>query len=583
MSCKSTVLMMLMLSPSSVMATSRRCVSARRTFMTNRLRRSRKSPPPPLWRVGPRPSKNVLSCRVAAGLIIGALIGAGSAWLVYSQLGNGSNEQQHITALSSRVDALDRRPNPQRMWPSLQSGLAEVQGKVASLEKQVTGSSKMTAAATPTAQSAGPSRLGSIAGRRQSETAGRLVRCCRRQAGGCPGLDGKISALEAALGELKTRTAALQAQDTKEAGAADKIKTLQGNLSDAQKQVVDAQKQAAGAQKQAESAQSALASVKSDQKQIDDKLAGLTIAVAGALKKATVRKSRRRARKRAWIPFKLVRRRSRVSSAARPGGRGRQLGPAGRRGAALHPPGRRARRSQCRSGENLGVARERCPWRAFSPGAAHPVEAALRSCNRHGQQGSGERPTSDSGSSMGCSVLVSVRRADTTAGNDLVSRVNLIESDLAHDDVPGAYAIWQALPADAKGQIRQLGEPRPRPASRLWPQPATFSVRRSTRSVRRSRDVAFAPRRLQGFSMIRLLLFFVSARADRVGRRLSCRAPRPHRAELVRLPDRNLGGAPGDRHRRRRHHRLDHLPVLSSALPNFVAYSARRRRRGKGL
>ena len=53
--------------------------------------------------------------------------------------------------------------------------------------------------------------------------------------------------------------------------------------------------------------------------------------------------------------------------------------------------------------------------------------------------------------------LVSVRRADGTTGTDLTSRVNLIAADLAHDDVPGAYATWQALPADAKAKSDSWG------------------------------------------------------------------------------------------------------------------------------
>ena len=46
--------------------------------------------------------------------------------------------------------------------------------------------------------------------------------------------------------------------------------------------------------------------------------------------------------------------------------------------------------------------------------------------------------------------LVSVRRTDETTGSDLSSRVALVQSDLAHNDIVGAYAVWSALPADSK-------------------------------------------------------------------------------------------------------------------------------------
>ena len=46
--------------------------------------------------------------------------------------------------------------------------------------------------------------------------------------------------------------------------------------------------------------------------------------------------------------------------------------------------------------------------------------------------------------------LVSVRRTDGGTGNDLSSKVALIEADLGSDDIVAAFRVWDALPADAK-------------------------------------------------------------------------------------------------------------------------------------
>ena len=57
----------------------------------------------------PGPKRSLVP--VAAGLVIGALIGAGSAWLVYSQAGSGGDSQ--VAPLASRIDVLEKRPAPQ--------------------------------------------------------------------------------------------------------------------------------------------------------------------------------------------------------------------------------------------------------------------------------------------------------------------------------------------------------------------------------------------------------------------------------------------------------------------------------------
>ena len=137
--------------------------------------------------------------------------------------------------------------------------------------------------------------------------------------------------------------------------------------------------------------------------------------------------------------------------------------------------------------------------------------------------------------------LVSVRRADGTTGNDLTSRVNLITADLVHDDVAGAYAVWQALPANAKTQSESwgcAGQDQRRGGQRCSRSPA-FGDRRAL--ARRSRDVAYAPSALARFLDDPSSPLLRASRADRLGRRLPRRTPRSHLAGLVWLSGRNIG------------------------------------------
>ncbi len=57
----------------------------------------------------------------------------------------------------------------------------------------------------------------------------------------------------------------------------------------------------------------------------------------------------------------------------------------------------------------------------------------------------------------GMASMVSVRSAGSSDGDDVGSRVSRIEADLAHDDVAGAYATWDGLPADAKAKSDAWG------------------------------------------------------------------------------------------------------------------------------
>ena len=361
---------------------------------------------------------------VAAGLVIGALIGAGSAWLVYSQAGGGAGDQQQLAALSSRIDALDKRPDPQAEISRLQSGLSDLQGKVATRaatpaqDKQANAPPNRTAKAPEPVTPVQPAATSAAAPSADADLAG------------------KVAALQAALDEVKTRTSALQAQDAKQEGAADKVATLQTR-------VADAQKQTAGAQ-------SALEAVKSEQKQLGDKIAGLTIAVAGAFKKAegaetniqTVRSQQKTLEGKLGSPALAVVSDSLVQQIDVGQPFSRQVDAL----AALNADP--AKIAVLRENAAHGVPSAQVLLSQWKP-LADPVIATGNKAPANANFGQRLE--------HGLFGLVSVRRADGTGGNDLVSRVNLIEADLAHDDVPGAYAAWQALSADAKAKSDAWG------------------------------------------------------------------------------------------------------------------------------
>ncbi len=365
---------------------------------------------------------------VAAGLVVGALIGAGSAWLVYSQTGGANGSPQQIAALSSRVDTLDKRPDPQPELTKLQSGVTDLQGRIAALEKRPPGSA-VGEGSTPVAPS--PEQTAAKA----PEPAA-LTSPAATAPPSDANLTGKVAALQAALDELRTRTSSLQAQDAGQDGAAAKVASLQTG-------VADAQKQAAGAQ-------SALESVKSEQKDLGDKIAGLTVAVAGALKKAegaqtdaeTLQTRQKALEGKLGSPALAVVADSLVQQIGAGQPFARQVDAL----AALNADP--AKIAVLRENAIRGVPSAQsllAQWKPLSDpviatGNKAPANANLGQRLEHGLFG-----------------LVSVHRADGTTGNDLASRVNLIEADLGHGDVVAAYAAWQALPADARARSDNWG------------------------------------------------------------------------------------------------------------------------------
>ena len=74
---------------------------------------------------------------IAAGIVVGAIIGAGSALVYTATQSSGSDADQRIAALSARVDSLQARPDPEAAIDSLKSTVAGLDNKVGSLQHAV--------------------------------------------------------------------------------------------------------------------------------------------------------------------------------------------------------------------------------------------------------------------------------------------------------------------------------------------------------------------------------------------------------------------------------------------------------------
>ena len=92
----------------------------------------REPEPDPAARAAEPPRRSLWP--VAVGIIVGAIIGAGSAAAYYATQGGDAST---LAALSARVDALQKRPDPQPDLASLKSNVADLGGKVAAVQKNV--------------------------------------------------------------------------------------------------------------------------------------------------------------------------------------------------------------------------------------------------------------------------------------------------------------------------------------------------------------------------------------------------------------------------------------------------------------
>lgn len=162
---------------------------------------------------------------IAAGIVIGALIGAGTAALVYTWYGSQLSVDPQVASLAGRIDALEKRPDPQTDIAGLKQSVADLTGKVAALQKPP------AAQKTPAGISALPAPPAAVV---------------------------DLAPLQQKIAGLQTSIAALQAQSADAKALAATVATLQGDV--------------AGAKTEGATTQAAVASVTTEQKLLAGKV-----------------------------------------------------------------------------------------------------------------------------------------------------------------------------------------------------------------------------------------------------------------------------------------------------------------------
>lgn len=335
----------------------------------------------------PRPRRSLWP--VAAGLIVGALIGAGSAAGVYVYQQPTTTMDQQVASLNSRLDALEKRPDPGQAIASLKSSIADLGDKVAASQKAAADATK-TAQAQARAPAFDPAPL-----QRKIATLQGSLDALRKQGDDVKGLDGKVAGLAAAV-------AAMQRQDADVKSLDDKVSALATSI--------------AGMQKQGSTARASIDALQTNQKSLEGKItsAPSLAVVADSLVQQVDQGQPYTGQVNAL-----------VSLGADP-----------------------AKIAVLRENAEKGVPSAKVLATKFEP-LADPILAT----EHHAPANAGfmERLKS------GFFSMVSIRRADDTTGNDLASRVARIQADLAHDDVAGAFATWDALPAAVKAKSEAWG------------------------------------------------------------------------------------------------------------------------------
>ena len=341
---------------------------------------------------------------VFAGLVIGALVGAGSAAVIYrwaptTGQGDGSN----VTALSTRVDALDRRPDPQPAIADLKGSLGALDGRLAALRTSVASLQQARqqggAAASqgqPASQGTAPSAAGQTAAPAFDPAP----------------LQQKIAALQGDIDALRKDDAAAKGDAHDVQG---KFAGIAAALAVSQKQAAAAQDGVRDVQGQQKSLQSEQQGLQSQQKALEGKLNAPALAVVSDSLVQQIARG---------LPYA-----AQVDALAAIG---------------ADP----ARVAILRQGADKGVPTAKALGESFDP-LADPLAAT----DRKAPPGAGFMARMEAGFFS----LVSVRNTTDTAGSSAASKVSRIQADLAHDDVGDAYATWQALPDDAKAKSQAWG------------------------------------------------------------------------------------------------------------------------------
>ena len=294
---------------------------------------------------------------IVLALIVGAVIGAGSAAVVNTM---GGSDTSQVASLGARIDTLEKRP--------------DTQSEIDALKSQITAQQTPAFDPAPLQQK--------IAGLRSDLDA------LKHKSAGDPQIDSKVAALGGSVDALKAQGAGVKDLDGK-------VTALAAALD--------------GLKKEDATTQSGLASLQDGQKALEAKITSspALAVVADSLGQAIAH----------GAPY--------ASQVAALGSLGADP----------------AKVAVLKENADKGVPSAQALAQKFAPLADTIMATANRASPNAGLM---DRLKS------GMASMVSVRSAGASDGDDVGSRVSRIEADLAHDDVAGAYATWDGLPADAK-------------------------------------------------------------------------------------------------------------------------------------
>ncbi len=332
---------------------------------------------------------------VFAGLVIGALIGAGTAALVYRLAPTtGQGDGSRIAALSARVDTLSQRPDPQPSIADLKGTVAALDGRFTALRTSV-AALQQAKATVPQGSPASPTSVPVAA-----------------QAFDPAPLQQRIATLQGDVDALRKDDAAAKG-DTRDLQG--RLTVVAAALAASQKQasvVEDGVRDVQGHQKSLQSEQQGL---QNQQKALEGKVNAPALAVvADSLVQQIAR----------GLPYV-----TQVDALASIG---------------ADP----ARVAILRQGADKGVPTAKALGDAFEP-----LADSVAMTGRKTPPGAGFVARMEAG----LFSMVSIRSTSDTTGTSAASRVSRIQADLAHDDVADAYATWGALPAESKAKSEAWG------------------------------------------------------------------------------------------------------------------------------
>ena len=332
---------------------------------------------------------------VAAGLVVGAVIGAGSAYYVYANAHPTDGLDGQVATLAGQVEALNKRPDPAGDVSSLKASVADLSDKLAAVERLAQAKAAEPAAASAPAAASPPPA-------------------------GASDLAQKLAALQASFEAMQQRSA-----------SASDLAAAQGKLAAVAASVAEVQKQASTVRPDLQALQSNLQALQSGQQSLQN---GQQTLQGG---QQTLQSGQKVLEGKVGSPALAVVADSLVQQISR--------------GLPFV--------AQVNALDAIGVDPARIAILRQFADSGVPTAAALGAKFEpltEGLLAAGNKAPSDAGFwdrlKNGASGLVSVRRVDAVAGDDVASHVARIRADLGRNDVVDAVKTWALLPADAKAK-----------------------------------------------------------------------------------------------------------------------------------